>query len=374
MSLADRLKKKNADVRVAGKHPLIELGADRSVRTAYFQGLSLVALVDDGVIDAKEEAYLQRLGGALDIMPDEIAEMLSAISGLKEDESAQDEVVEEVVGAVSDSVMRKLFLAEFTCLSTVHDHDWAKVVDLRKAFADYMQCDLESAGFKLFDAIIIGLPKTASKIPTLEKSFSQPMLDYLFPGYQEQIKKEQEKKSAEAKKAEADESAKMNELEDWLVKFVEAGSQYDEKVIRAKLSWAGIKDHYQTTLLKLLMPHARKAERTFDEYLYRASYDIRDSSNSIINISSSGAGLRLLRYCRILNAATRKAQCYQILASREYGYHSERLNKIEVRNGFATDEKISWSWRSKDGESDAKAACRKLFDLILSEFEFRATW
>lgn len=393
MSLADRLKKKNADARVAGKHPLIELGADRSVRTAYFQGLSLVALVDDGVIDAKEEAYLQRLGGSLDIMPDEIAEMLSAISGLKEDESAQDEVVEEVVGAVSDSVMRKLFLAEFTCLSTVHDHDWAKVVDLRKAFADYMQCDLESAGFKLFDAIIIGLPKTASEIPTLEKSFSQPMLDYLFPGYQEQIKKEQEKKSAEAKKAEADESAKMNELEDWLVKFVEAGSQYDEKVIRAKLSWAGIKDHYQTTLLKLLLPHARRAYSVYQQKLASWGRDGCSYHESYINLNNHNESVRLLRYCCTFISLTsmdavESIKCYMGcsrqeavgLLDRVSGYDKpeyvfpNELGSVSLKKIVDSGMMIVWSTRAYGDEESRKNANCRLFDLILSEFEFRATW
>lgn len=379
MSLADRLKKKNAETRVAGKHPLIELGADRAVRAAYFQGLALVALVDDDVIDDKERAYLQKLGGALGLTQDEITETISAIEDLKGNDDAQECVVGEVIDSVTDSVMRKLFLAEFTCLSTVHDHSWEKVKDLRVQFAQMMECDLEAAGFKLFDEVVLGLPKTAIKIPTLEKSFSQPMLDYLFTGYREQIKKELEMKSAEAKKAEADESAKLKELEDWLVKFIETGNAYDEKVIRAKFAWAGIKDHFQTTLLKLMLPHARRAEKAFYEELDQTGVDSRDSDYGYITIGKTPSGLKLSRYCSFLDKNTKRDGRYGVLGQvtmrSGWSSNSDDRNKTSFGDyGYAEVSRIYWKWRSTNGEREAKKACRMMFERILTEFEFRATW
>lgn len=396
MSLADRLKKKNAETRVAGKHPLIELGADRAVRAAYFQGLTLVALVDDDVIDDKERAYLQKLGGALGLTQDEVTETISAIEDLKGNDDAQECVVGEVIDSVTDSVMRKLFLAEFTCLSTVHDHSWEKVKDLRVQFAQMMECDLEAAGFKLFDEVVLGLPKTAIKIPTLEKSFSQPMLDYLFTGYREQIKKELEMKSAEAKKAEADESAKLKELEDWLVKFIESGSAYDEKVIRAKFAWAGIKDHFQTTLLKLMLPHARRAYAEYRRKLINLPRDGYSYHESYIDLNNHVESVRLLKICRAFISLTcmgavSRVQCYDG-CSRE---NAAELLQIAGRNGYDNKHeyvcsldlenvslkkildggmKIVWSTRAYGEEESRKNANSRLFDLILSEFEFRATW
>ena len=396
MSLADRLKKKNAEARVAGKHPLIELGADRAVRVAYFQGLALVALVDDDVIDDKERAYLQKLGGALDLTQDEITETISAIEDLKGNDDAQEGVVGEVIDSVTDSVMRKLFLAEFTCLSTVHDHSWEKVKDLRVQFAQMMECDLEAAGFKLLDEVVLGLPKTAIKIPTLEKSFSQPMLDYLFTGYQEQIKKEQEKKSVEAKKAEEDESAKLKELEDWLVKFIETGNTYDEKVIRAKFAWAGIKDHLQTTLLKMLLPYARRVYSDYQRKMVNWDRDGYSYHESYIDLNNHVESVRLLKYCRAFVSLTcmgavSRVQCYDgcsredavelLQIAGRNGYDNKReyvssldLENVSLKKIIDGGLKIVWSTRAYGEEEGRKKANCRLFDLILSEFEFRATW
>lgn len=393
MSLADRLKKKNAEARVAGKHPLIELGAGRSLRAAYFQGLALVALVDDDVIDDKERAYLQKLGGALDLTQDEIADTISDIEGLKGDDDAQESVVGEVIGSVTDSAMRKLFLAEFTCLSTVHDHNWEKVKDLRTQFAQQMECDLEAAGFKLFDEVVLGLPKTTVKIPILEKTFSQPMLDYLFTGYQDQIKKEQEKKSAEAMKVKKDESARAKEFEDWLVRFVESECQYDEKIIRAKFAWAGYKDHYQTRLLKMLLPHARRAYSVYQKKLASWGRDGCSYHESYINLNNHVESVRLLRYCFTFISLTsmdavESIKCYMGcsrqeavgLLDRVSGYDKpeyvfpHELGSVSLKKIVDSGMRIVWSTRAYGDEESRKNANCRLFDLILSEFEFRATW
>lgn len=380
MSLSDRLKKKNAEARVAGKHPLIELGADRAVRAAYFQGLTLVALVDDDEIDEKERTYLQKLGGALDLTQDEIAETISDIEDLKGNDDAQESVVGEVIDAVSDSVMRQLFLAEFTCLSTVHDHDWEKVTDLRAQFAQMMECDLESAGFKLFDEVVLGLPKTVAKIPMLEKSFSQPMLDYLFTGYQDRLKKERRNAEVEEEPSGSLSDSKILELEKWLKNVVEGSGdwnqEYDYKSIRKKFEWGGVKKHLQTVILKMMLPYAQTALKDFKRDIPGMEF-AHGTDYYVVDVTEYESGVRLLSYFSLFNEITTSDFLYSVVDRVEdassYYTHDSRF-EIQYQNGRANLTSYRWSWRSKKGKEEAESAIVELYERILSEFEFRATW
>ena len=380
-SLIDRLKKKYAEARVAGKHPLCDLGADLNVRTAYFQGLTLVAFVDDDKIDSRESAYLQKLGAALGMTADDVSAAIAEVTRLQGDGDQQEALVSDVVSTVSDSVMRKLFLAEMTCLSTVHNHDWGRVKELRSVFADMMGCDLKESGFKAFDEVHLGLPKTAASVPALEKFFSKPMLDYLFPGYADLIKKETVKQREAAQKEEAVESAKLAELKKWLLTLVKKDEwvkSYDLKAIRVKFAWAGVKDRLQTTFLRLLTPHARKAFEAFKRDLPGMECST-NYSDRILTISDYVSGCELLNFCSLMSAFTTKADLYRVVDGppNDDGFKycsSDDTNFERVANGTATPSRIVWSWRSKDGERNAKNACCKIFDRILSEFEFRATW
>ena len=217
MALVDRLKKKNAEARVAGKHPLVELGADLNVRTAYFQGLALVALVDDDKIDAEKRSYLQNLGTTLGMTAGDVASSIDEVTKLQGDDNQQEAFVTDVVSTVRDLKMRKLFLAEQTRLSTVRDYDWAKVKDLRSAFAGMMECDLHENGFDLYDEILLGMPKTAEKVLSLESFFSRSMLDYLFPGHAEAGQHYEARSQTPEEPRNAGENTGLVELEDWLV-------------------------------------------------------------------------------------------------------------------------------------------------------------
>ena len=403
MALVDRLKKRNAEARVAGKHPLTELGADLNVRTAYFQGLALVAFVDDGKVDANERTYLQKLGVALGMSGEDVSSTIDQIAKFQGDEDQQEALVADIVSTVTDSVMRKLFLAELTCLSTVHDHEWNSVHDLRSAFADMMDCDLEALGFKAFDEVLRGLPKTVGKIPSLENLFSQPMLDYLFPGYADLLEKETEKQREAAQKEIDEANAKLKDLDDYLLSLCEGAfpEKLDVQVIRKKFAFAGVTEHFQTTLLRRILPYAKKALKKFDDEIWRTTYDRRDSTDSIIELEQHETAKALRNYCRLFDIITFKDQKYCIVLPTQKSKSPDHLgiagtlsaidvfystfpgskkdkpnerNVILVSNGRVDFNEIKWSWRSKDGEQDAKKASIEMFETILAEFEFRAGW
>lgn len=271
MALVDRLKKKNAEARIARKHPLIEMGADLNVRTAYFQGLALVALVDDDKIDAVERSYLQNLGIALGMTAGDVVSAIDEVVKLQCDVDQQEELVSDVVSTMDDQLIHQLFLAELTRISIAHKHDWEKVIELRSAFAETMRCDLQEHGFKLYDEILCGFPKTFEKVPLLEKQFPQRMLDYLFPDYLILIKKDAENRLKEKTTNREKLPAKLVEViegdDRWPIAFDAA--DYVE-LFRA----AGVED-VKPFVCQVVLPRAKMA--------YERVKDLKDHGTGWIN-------------------------------------------------------------------------------------------
>ena len=182
MSLADKLKKKNEEREVAGKHPLITMGLSREVRDAYFRGVALAAFIDDGNVDDHERAYLRRVGLALNLPEAEVAEMLDALSSDCKSEDEQLSLLEEISSVINQPQVVKLFLAEFSLVWKSHASKQEDLPVYRVEIAKMMGVQIPDAFWKVFDSIASWQKSSANETKMLD-GFDQAMMAYLFPQY-----------------------------------------------------------------------------------------------------------------------------------------------------------------------------------------------
>lgn len=184
MSLADRLKQRNLEREVAGKHPLIAMGLDRGTRDAYFRGIVLAAFLDDGKVDESERAYLRRVGLGLDLPDAEIAEMISSVGELRT-ENDQLALLEEISGLIGKSpVVAKLFLSEFSLVWRSHSANNAELETYRTEIARMIGVDIPDAFWRDFDAIFND-QADASETGRRLNGIGAEAMAYLFPKYVE---------------------------------------------------------------------------------------------------------------------------------------------------------------------------------------------
>ena len=182
MSLADRLKQRNLEREVAGKHPLIAMGLDRGTRDAYFRGIVLAAFLDDGKVDESERAYLRRVGLGLDLPDAEVADMISSVGELKT-EDEQLALLEEISGLINKSVVLvKLFLSEFSLVWRSHSANNAELEAYRSEISKMMGGEISDAFWKEFD-IIFNDQEAASRARRMLDGIGPEAMAYLFPKY-----------------------------------------------------------------------------------------------------------------------------------------------------------------------------------------------
>jgi len=316
MTLLDQLKKNVSEKNVAGKHPLLKMDVGRDVRDAYFQGIVLAAFVDDNKVDAEERAYLTKMGVALGLPKTDVEENINHIAEVMKDEQAQGALATEIAEAVKAPAVAKLFLAEFSLIWSSHAANMETLREWRKVLVGLLGLELSDGWFETLDAAIADTPQRAKAIAKLN-DFDKDTLAYLFGEASGQAMKERNAAAKEAEKAAEKVSQKsaLEGLKTSLVRMVEqrlhTDAAFDKSYIEKLLKHAGIVDHLPTTVLKLLLPEARKAFKDFLGDVPRLKFE-RDSRDSTVTVSTSRNGALLLAFFKLFNQLTTKASVYDV--------------------------------------------------------------
>ena len=321
MTLLDQLKRSVDEEEFAGKHPLLKIGVRRDVRDAYFEGIVLAALVDDNKIDGEERGYIKKMGVGLGLPMPEIEEVISRI----ESGGGTVDLVKEIAKKLSDPKVAKLFLAEFSLIWTSHTVNLDALQEWRDVLVRMIPLELPQGWFGLLDAAISSdMPQRKKAIAQLS-DFDSDTIAYLFGDSGTTVAKTRcEEKKLKSNNDEEDQcKASIRELERKLVQLIEESPSVSTKDVLKLASRTGLHEHQVTTILQMLLPHARKSFKAFIAEAPKLRFS-RDSTES----------------------------------------------KVEI--GWACFYSYSWSWRSKNGETAARRAVEELFERILSEFEFRA--
>lgn len=182
MSLADKLKKKNEEREVAGKHPLIAMGLSREVRDAYFRGVALAAFIDDGKVDDSERAYLHRVGLGLNLPDTEVRDMLDALAADCKSEDEQLSLLEEIASVITQPRVVKLFLAEFSMVWKSHASNTEDLSVYRQEIAKMLGVLIPEVFWQEFDAVFRD-QDAAARAKRILDGFDQSTMVYLFPKY-----------------------------------------------------------------------------------------------------------------------------------------------------------------------------------------------
>ena len=385
MSLLEQLKKNADEKEFAGKHPLLKMGVDRSVRDAYYDGIVLAAFADDNKVDEEERGYLSKLGISLGLPPDDVNDNIVRIESA--DESKRLGIATEIAETIKDQNAAKLFFIEFTLIWTSHttnEQSLDALREWRRALAKMMTVDVSDEWLDLIDVARSHTPQRIQAIARLG-DFDDEAIAYLFGDVSKAVAEARNaaKESARRQSEMSAQKAAHKNLEEHLCKLIESERPIKIKEVRKLVNEAGVKEHQVTTVLGLLLPYARKEYNAFIADIPNLESSSNSTDRTVV-VSSSKHGGRLKRYIFLFDILTTKAKEYSVMfepgkeeSKRRWGiiYEEEFKDGRDVVSygyGRASFNKFAWSWRSKDGESDARKAVRELFDRALSEFEFRA--
>ena len=345
MALLKRVNDRKIAAKQAeeARHPIVKLGADRNVREAYFGGLAFAAVANDDAIDDDERRRLVGLGSSLELPSDEVEQTLRTVASATDDEKMA--LIEECARQIDDAKVADLFLKEFEGL-------WK----LGGGSADE---------YKAFRTQLV-----AWMGETVKKSLSDAR----------QKEAEEQKRIEEARRKEKEnKNALLDKVRGKLVAMVEAGRKLAD--IRQVMRDAGLTEHVELTVLKLLLPKAQEELGKFKAQIPSLPYET-GSDWRTVKMESSIPWILLRRYCRLFDALTTKWPCYSVTervsrASSSRGgclsWMSEPEGNLETGAYYeASVSSFAWKWRSKDGEENARNSVIGIYERILGEFTFRA--
>ena len=345
MALLKRVNDRKVAAKQAeeARHPIVKLGADRNVREAYFGGLAFAAVANDDAIDDDERRRLVGLGSSLELPSDEVEQTLRTVASATDDEKMA--LIEECARQIDDAKVADLFLKEFEGL-------WK----LGGGSADE---------YKAFRTQLV-----AWMGETVKKSLSDAR----------QKEAEEQKRIEEARRKEKEnKNALLDKVRGKLVAMVEAGRKLAD--IRQVMRDAGLTEHVELTVLKLLLPKAQEELGKFKAQIPSLPYET-GSDWRTVKMESSIPWILLRRYCRLFDALTTKWPCYSVTervsrASSSRGgclsWMSEPEGNLETGAYYeASVSSFAWKWRSKDGEENARNSVIGIYERILGEFTFRA--
>ncbi len=348
MALLKRVNDRKVAAKQAeeARHPIVKLGADRNVREAYFGGLAFAAVANDDAIDDDERRRLVGLGSSLELPSDGVEQTLRAVASATDDEKMA--LIEECARQIDDAKVADLFLKEFEEL-------WK----LGGGSADE---------YKEFRTQLV-----AWTGETVKKSLSDAR----------QKKAEEQKRIEEARRKEKEnKNGLLDKARGKLVAMVEARRKLAD--IRQVMRDAGVTEHVELTVLKLLLPKAQEELGKFKAQIPSLPYET-GSDWRTVKMESSIPWILLRRYCRLFDALTTKWPCYSVtervsrtsssrggfLSCLSYGEEPE--GNLETGEFYeASVSSFAWKWRSKDGEKDARNSVIGIYERILGEFTFRA--
>ncbi|MBR4666095.1 MAG: hypothetical protein IKO93_19675 [Lentisphaeria bacterium] len=145
------LTRSNSDQKLAGRHPLLQLTPDQSVRISYFQGIVLAALIDDGIISDGEQEHLRTLGISLALSGSDVDDCMATVRSNRSDSDRLD-LLTEIADALSDKQAALMFLCEFIRIACVPGHDPQDVPAYIDAFAEKLGLTQARKFFQAFYA------------------------------------------------------------------------------------------------------------------------------------------------------------------------------------------------------------------------------
>ena len=345
MALLKRVNDRKIAAKQAeeARHPIVKLGADRNVREAYFGGLAFAAVANDDAIDDDERRRLVRLGSSLELPSDGAEQTLRVVASATDDEKMA--LIEECARQIDDAKVADLFLKEFEELWKLGGGSADEYKEFRTQLVAWMG-------------------------ETVKKSLSDAR----------QKEAEEQKRIEEARRKEKEnKNGLLDKARGKLVAMVEARRKLAD--IRQVMRDAGVTEHVELTVLKLLLPKAQEELGKFKAQIPSLPYET-GSDWRTVKMESSIPWILLRRYCRLFDALTTKWPCYSVTervsrASSSRGgclsWMSEPEGNLETGAYYeASVSSFAWKWRSKDGEENARNSVIGIYERILGEFTFRA--
>lgn len=351
MSLIDKLKRKNAEIKLLGSHPLLKMDERLNVRDAYFHGLVLAAYLDDGQVDNQEHAYLVKVGMGLGIEKDDADQIVAMVGGLESDNEKM-ALIDEIAKCFTRSKVAKLFLAEFSLVWLSHASDVDKLHEYRELLCGLLKVDPKDNLFALIELAALCPFKRQQTLPKI-KEFDSETVEYLFSNV------------AQKAYVNREHSESIRLLEKRLVEMIEGDltwpDQFDRDNVREVFSEAGVSQHFVHLLLELSLPHARAAfeemKVEIPDLCHTTNYD-----RYILCLEDSVGFKKLMRYFKLLATCAASDDMFVALKMGS-------ASRGEIRLDY-----LSWRWRLKSGWEDALREYLGLCEKSLAEFEYRLAY
>ena len=381
MTLLEKMCNRDIERKVSGNHPLLKMGVGRDVRDAYFTGLVFAACADDGKVDERERSCLDKVGSALDIPSQEAAELIADVES--KDGNEKISLIEEVCKSLSGEKLAELFLSEFTFIWLSHNTVGDELATYRATLADWMGTAYDAKAFTLIDEAIVAKADKQSKIDRIA-NLSPDMLTYLFPkGAEVKYEKPTSEEKIESGNAE---SAKMKvpvnaELEASMLQMIESkthwNTSFDGNSIRRMFEKVGVKEHFVRTLLSMMLPHAKKAWLNAKAVLDRkpSRPDKSDSDYASggdywgYDFRRNPAFIRAIVFFRFMDNCSTLSHRFSIvdklLPEDSPGVRHEKDGELL---------RVKWTWRGHSNEIEKRKEFCDLYEALLSEFAYRASY
>lgn len=171
-------KRREAEEKLIGSHPVVRMGLGRDVQDAYFQGLVFAAFADDNKVDKEERCKLVRAAKTLAIGEEDVDRAIAALNEL--DDAAKLALGEDVAKTLGGTDCALLFLCEFSLMWMAHEsYDQKSLCEWREQLANWGMSYPEK-WFARFDKIAATVEDSPKSLLELEGKLSDEMIVHLF--------------------------------------------------------------------------------------------------------------------------------------------------------------------------------------------------
>ncbi len=178
-------KRREAEEKLIGSHPVVKMGLGRDVQDAYFQGLVFAAFADDNKVDKEERCKLVQAAKALAIGEDDAGGTIVAFEKLEG--TAKLALCKEVAKTLGGTDCALLFLCEYSLMWMAHEsYDQKPLCKWRRHLADWGMPYPEK-WFTRFDKIAATVKDAPKSLLELKGKLSDEMIVYLFSGMVEGV-------------------------------------------------------------------------------------------------------------------------------------------------------------------------------------------
>ncbi len=171
-------KRREAEEKLIGSHPVVRMGLGRDVQDAYFQGLVFAAFADDNKVDKEERCKLVRAAKTLAIGEEDVDRAIAALNEL--DDAAKLALGEDVAKTLGGTDCALLFLCEFSLMWMAHEsYDQKSLCEWREQLANWGM-PYPDKWFARFDKIAATVEESPKSLLELEGKLSAEMIIHLF--------------------------------------------------------------------------------------------------------------------------------------------------------------------------------------------------